>query len=52
MNPPTVDQESHRQPPSPRRLATASTLESQLGHDAYVLEAGKLTEFVRQSLGW
>jgi homoserine O-acetyltransferase len=30
---------------------TFSTLESQLGHDAYMLEAGKLSEIVRQSLG-
>jgi len=30
---------------------TTSTLESQLGHDAFVLEAGKLSEIVRQSLG-
>ncbi len=30
---------------------TFSTLESQLGHDAYMLEAGKLSEIVRQSQG-
>lgn len=34
-----------------RSGVTFSTLESQLGHDAYMLEAGKLSEIVRQSLG-
>jgi hypothetical protein len=34
-----------------RSGVTTSTFESQLGHDAYVLESGKLSEIVRQSLG-
>ena len=34
-----------------RSGVTFSTLESQLGHDAYMLEAGKLSEIVRQCLG-
>jgi homoserine O-acetyltransferase len=34
-----------------RSGVTFSTLESQLGHDAYMLEAAKLSEIVRQSLG-